>query len=184
MVSENVLTVFISHSHSDRSEALNLQRLLEENNAKVYLDRQKIFAGDNLPKSIQEGIASSDKFILIWSVHAATSEWVSREWKMAFELKKRIIPYVIDTTTLPDALQNFVFIEKTDQEHGYAELFRAIFGGMPEEPKGVDIFPGHWEAEFIIPDGTGNQVLYDLELMSNGQVVGKIQTKAMEENFQ
>jgi hypothetical protein len=178
MVSNNVPTVFISHSHKDRNEALNLQRLLEENHAIVYLDQEQIVAGDYLPGSIQEGIASSDKFILIWSIHAASSNWVNMEWKIAFELKKRIIPYIIDTTVLPDALQNFVFIDKTDQEHGHGELFRAIFGSMPEAPKGVDMFPGHWEAEFIMPDGTGNQVIYDLELKSNGQVVGNIRTKA------
>ena len=99
----------------------------------------------------------------------------------AFDAKKRIIPYLIhsiDDVPLPDALENFVYVEQSDKEHSHAELLRAIFGKLPEQPKAIDLFPGHWDAEIDIPDGNGNKGLYELELRPNGQVSGLIRMKS------
>ena len=168
--------VFISHSHHDRDVALRLKQLLENNNAGTFLDQEQILAGDPLPKKISTGIEGCTKFLLLWSVHSAQSEWVEREWMTAFESKKRIIPYVLDSTELPDALENFVYVFKTDQEHGNAELFRAIFGKVLEDPVGVTVYPGSWKAELIPPDRSG-EVVYRLELKSNGQITGESELK-------
>jgi len=170
-------TIFISHSHSDRDEALRLQDLIEANGAKTFLDQDEISGGDTLPKAIRDGIARCDKFLLIWSAAAADSEWVEKEWGAAFEMKKRIIPYIIDSSTLPDALENFVHITQDDEERGNAELLRAVFGRVLEAPKGVDMFPGYWVATIEMPDGSKNEMVYKLELRSNGQVSGVTQAK-------
>jgi hypothetical protein len=166
--------VFISHCHLDRDEALRIQHLLETNNVKTFLDQDEILAGDALPERIQGGIERCNKFLLIWSINASKSKWVEREWKTAFGLMKRIIPVVLDPMPLPGALQNFVYVDRADQEHGNAELFRAVLGYLPNVPVGVDMFPGAWEAEFTLPDGSG-AMLYKLELKSNGQITGTIE---------
>lgn len=166
--------VFISHSHSDKDEAFRLHLLLKANGATTFLDQDEILGGDTLPQTIRNGIARCDKFLLIWSYAAAESEWVEKEWEAAFELRKRIIPYILDSSSLPDALQNFVYVNRNDEEHGHAELFRAVFGRLLENPKGVDIFPGHWVAT-VQQGGTGNQAVATLELRPNGQVRGESQ---------
>ena len=168
--------VFISYSHRDRDEALRIQQLLERNNTKTFLDQEAILAGDTLPEAIQDSIRTSSKLLLIWSINASRSQWVEREWMTAFHLAKRIIPVALDSTPLPDALQNFVYIDRTDREHGDAELFRAVLGHLPTAPAGVDMFPGAWEAELTPPDGSGI-ALYSLELKANGQIVGMIEAK-------
>lgn len=175
----NQTTVFISHSHNDRFEALKLQKLFEENDAETFLDQKEIRAGDFLPDQIRNGIKICDKFLLIWSKHASKSIWVNKEWETAFEMKKLIIPYLLDnvnTVPLPDALYHFVYIDKTDQEHGHSELLRAIFGRIPDSVKGVTIYAGEWRAEIDLIDGSGTKIVYNLDLRPNGQVGGTIET--------
>lgn len=172
MVTKSITSVFLSHSHHDRDEALKIQRLLRRNGVETFLDQEEILAGSVLPSEIKAGIKRCATFLLLWSDFAATSRWVRREWMIAFELKKRLVPYVLDSTPLPDALENFVHVERTDQNHGNAELFRAVLGKVPVTPVGVDLFPGLWEATLVPPDGSGT-VVYSLELRANGQVTGE-----------
>jgi len=168
--------VFISHSHSDREEALHLDFLLKANGATTFLDQDEIRGGIKLPHAIQDGIARCDKFLLVWSRTAAASKWVQMEWQFALLFGKGIIPYMVDSSTLPNALKDFVHVNPDDKEHGHAELFRAVFGRLLKNPKGVDIFAGHWVAT-VYQGGTGNQGVARLELRPNGQVRGDSQIK-------
>lgn len=163
--------VFISHSHQDRHAAVELQTVLEEHRAETFLDQDRIEAVDNLPAQVREGISWCDSLLLLWSASAASSSWVQREWDMAYDQRKKIIPYVLDRTPLPSALENLVYIEASDQQHGNAQLLKAVFGRdfQPEDP--ATLFPGLWQASV---DALGMiQATYDLELRANGQVEGE-----------
>ncbi len=163
--------IFLSHSHLDRHEATKLQAVLEANGAETYLDQDKIQAGDILPKRIHEGISWCEIFLLIWSSKAASSSWVDREWDMAYESRKKIVPYLLDSTSLPSALENLVYVEIHDQELGNARLLRAVFGKDFRPPDPTRLFPGPWRATM---DAFGMvQSTYDLELRENGQVEGE-----------
>jgi len=161
--------IFLSHSHRDRHYATELQVILETHGAETYLDQDKIKVGDILPERIIEGINWCNTFLLIWSSRAAASAWVEKEWNTAYDSRKKIIPYSLDSTPLPNELQNLVRVEVNDQEHGDAVLLRAVFGkDFTPDPK--TLFPGKWHASldaFGVAQGT-----YDLELRENGQVEG------------
>jgi hypothetical protein len=162
--------VFISHSHQNRHTAVDLQTVLEEQGAETFLDQDRIEAVDNLPAQVQKGISWCDSLLLLWSASAASSSWVRREWDMAYELRKKIIPYVLDRTPLPSALENLVYIAASDQQHGNAQLLRAVLG-RDFQPSPETLFPGLWQASvdaFGMIQGT-----YDLELRANGQVEGE-----------
>lgn len=161
--------IFLSHSHRDRHSATELQVVLEKQGAETYLDQDKIQAGDILPERIREGISRCDTFLLIWSSSAAVSDWVGKEWNTAYDLRKKIIPYSLDSTPVPAALQNLVRVEADDREHGDAKLLMAVFG-RDVTPDPTTLFPGNWHASvdaFGMAQGT-----YDLELRANGQVEG------------
>lgn len=161
--------IFLSHSHRDRHFAAELQVILETQGAETYLDQDKIQVGDILPKRIREGISWCNTFLLIWSSKASASTWVEKEWNAAYDLRKKIIPYSLDNTPLPNALENLVRVEVNDQEHGDANLLRAVFG-RDFTPDQTTLFPGKWHASvdaFGVAQGT-----YDLELRANGQVEG------------
>lgn len=161
--------IFISHSHQDRHIATDLQVILEKYGAEIYLDQERIRAGDILPDKIKEGIAWCDTFLLIWSTSTSSSEWVEREWSMAYELRKKIVPYVLDSMPLPPGLNNLVYIGAKDRELGNAQLLTIVFGEQ-FTPDSRTLFPGQWQA-LVDVYGMG-QGTYNLELRANGQVEG------------
>jgi len=162
--------VFVSHSHEDRHSAVELQRVLEKQNAQTFLDQDRIDTLDNLPDSVREGISWCDSLLLLWSASAAASAWVQREWETAHKWGKTIIPYVLDGTPLPYLLDELVYVDASDLQHGNAKLLKAVFGTDIEvDPR--TLFPGLWEASvdaFGIAQGT-----YTFELRENGQVEGE-----------
>lgn len=163
-------SVFISHSHRDRHEATVLYEALSENGANPYLDQEQLRPGDDLPERIRKGIKGCDTFLLVWSAGAASSEWVQREWDMAYELRKKIVPYVLDGTRLPRTLENLLFIELKDQEVGNAQLLTTVFG-KEFTPNATTLFPGRWQATM---NALGMvTATYDLELRANGQLEGE-----------
>jgi hypothetical protein len=162
--------VFISHSHKDRHKAVALQKVLEEQKAQTFLDQDRIDAADDLPARVREGIDWCDSMLLLWSASAASSSWVQLEWDMAYDQRKKIIPYVLDSSPLPGALENLVYVESSDQGHGNAQLLTAVLGRdfRPDDP--ATLFPGLWQASV---DALGLvQGAYEFELRHNGQVEG------------
>src|SRR5262245_10581777 len=121
--------VFISHSHVDRAVATRLQRVLEDEHAVTYLDQDQIQAADLLPQRIRDGIESCTALLLLWSASAAASSWVHNEWELAYDRRKKIIPYLLDGTHLPPPLDNLVYVDQTDAKVANANLLKAIFGG-------------------------------------------------------
>lgn len=173
--------VFISHSHEDKDQALKLNKLLSDNGAQTFLDQDNLYPGTLLTSALNEGVEKCNIFLLLWSNSARNSYWVTNEWKSAFESKKRIIPYLLEDESdapLPEALYNFININISDQKHGHSELLRAIFGKIPDEIHGVDLYAGKWVADIDILDGSGSKVEYKLELRANGQVQGSIKSKS------
>jgi hypothetical protein len=163
------MRVFLSHSHRDRAVATDLQRVLMKFGAQTFLDQDKIQAADVLPTRIQEGIEWCDTFLLIWSSSAAASDWVSKEWIMAYERRRKIIPYCLDSTSLPPVLENLVYVDQKDAQVAHGSLLRAVFG-KGFSPPSTDVFPGRW-CVTLSAFGLGTAT-YDLELRANGQVTG------------
>jgi len=161
--------IFISHSHRDRAAATDLQRVLTKFGAQTFLDQDKIQVADVLPERIREGIEWCDTFLLLWSSSAAASDWVGKEWNTAYELRRKIIPYCLDSTSLPSALENLVYVDRKDAQVAHAGLLRAVFG-KAFSPSPTDLFPGRWRVT-LNAFGLGTAT-YLLELRANGQIIG------------
>ncbi|MCS4432871.1 TIR domain-containing protein [Aquiflexum gelatinilyticum] len=104
-------SIFLSYSRDDYKSVQQIQTLLREKGIMVWIDQESIYAGENWPKAIGEGIAKQSKFMLLWSKHAAKSHFVEFEWNTALALKKKIIPVLLDTTPLPPTLISIQAIE-------------------------------------------------------------------------
>lgn len=163
--------VFISHSHSDRHYATDIKKLLICCGAQTFIDQDQIHPTQVLPDRIRDGISWCNRFLLFWSSRVVSSEWVRREYNMAYELRKKIVPYVLDSTGLPDDLPVYVYVGPEDREHGDADLLGAIFWPGFRPPQDDGLFPGKWQATM---DAFGAvQATYDLELRRNGQLEGE-----------
>src|SRR5260370_15058827 len=92
--SHPVCRIFISHSSKDNEFgvklAIDLRRKLGEN--AVWYDSLGLRAGVPWWHNIVGEVATRDVFILIISPEAMLSDWVRREYDIALQQKKEIIP--------------------------------------------------------------------------------------------
>ena len=119
--------VFISYSHSDEEAVAVITNQLAENKFDVWQDQKKLRGGESWPKRVGEAIRDSDAFILFWSKSASMSDYVELEWSTALALKKVIIPFFLDDTTLPAALAAIQGV------HGIEGLAKALSSPTPKE---------------------------------------------------
>ncbi|HEX8866713.1 MAG TPA: TIR domain-containing protein, partial [Lentzea sp.] len=101
--------VFLSFAGKDRPHAEQLRSELEERNVNAYLDENEIAPGGNVVASINDALATSDYYVLLWSANTPSREWVTAEWTAAFTLqltRKRAFLFIVrlDEEPLPPLL--------------------------------------------------------------------------------
>ena len=99
--------VFISYSRSDSGVVTLAANLLKAGGATVFLDVVDIAYGADWQQVLRDSIGLCERVLVFWSQAAADSKWVTREWKMAAEAGKRIVPILLDATPLPRGLAKF-----------------------------------------------------------------------------
>lgn len=92
--------VFLSFAAKDRVYAESLREELEARNVTTLLDEYETSPGNN---PFNDALATSDYYVLLWSVNTPTREWATEEWTSAFmlELTRR---------------RSFLFIVRLDEE--------------------------------------------------------------------
>jgi hypothetical protein len=131
------MNVFISHSSKDTAQAEQIERTLEKDGHDVWLDHSDIRLGVLLREELHSVIRKSRAIVLVWSKAAATSRWVAAEILVAFHLKRFIIPCVVDNTSLPQFLDNTVYLNfPANEKNALRNLRREI----PTVPKTANTF--------------------------------------------
>ena len=100
--------VFVSYDHDDRKIADRIKEDLIKNEIDVWIDEDKLHAGQPLIAKIQEAIKNAANFVLLWSEKASLSRWVNAEWNAAWHLEKTIIPCTLDKEPVPLFLRDVV----------------------------------------------------------------------------
>ncbi|MDZ7369113.1 MAG: TIR domain-containing protein [candidate division KSB1 bacterium] len=126
--------VFVSYAWKNQPLAKQLQKDLRRDGVEVFIDYEKITGGDSLPDRISAGLDWCNTLVLLWSVEAAQSYYVSQEWESAFHLKKKIIPCMLDDTPLPALLRGKLYLDFSSYESGYAALRRALQESRQKHP--------------------------------------------------
>ena len=101
------LRVFISYSHEDRKFVAPIVRLLAAMRSDVFLDSTSIEPGSLWFDSISDAITRSDVVVVFWCAHARDSTWVQAEYELGLRLNKRLMPLLLDDTSLPTSLSLF-----------------------------------------------------------------------------
>lgn len=105
--------VFFSYSTKNQEIANKLVEALVAVGLIIWQDWHNIEAADNWLEKIEQGLAQSSAFILLWSANAAASPWVKDEIQITRNEKGdkfRIISVCLDDTPLPPALKLKQFV--------------------------------------------------------------------------
>lgn len=102
---EDKSNVFISYSHTDTSLVNPVVKLLRVNQSFVFQDHDTIKPGSKWQESLIEALADTNVVVIFWCGHAHHSEEVKKEWSMAMDKGKDIVPLLLDETPLPDELK-------------------------------------------------------------------------------
>ncbi len=98
-------TIFVSHAKEDGVCAEAINKELEAKGYTVWREPTSLTLASVLsPRTLEDDILGSAALILVWSSHAAHSEWVERHILFAQRLKKLLLPVSIDGTPLPNTL--------------------------------------------------------------------------------
>ncbi|QIH75184.1 TIR domain-containing protein [Macrococcoides canis] len=117
--------IFISYRREDGVEyAEELVRLLKNKGCRVFFDKDNLKIGDEYPLELEKSLNSCQDIVLIISKSYfgknkvgkarifVEDDWVRREIKVAIDLKKKILPIVIDegidpySLNLPDEINH------------------------------------------------------------------------------
>ena len=85
---------FISYKSEDRDFALKLKSLIEEAGFLGWMDVEKLRGGDEWKLAIDTAIEASLGVIVIITVKALRSQYVTYEWSYAKGLKKPVLPVI------------------------------------------------------------------------------------------
>lgn len=107
----NNANIFLSYSHRDSPLVGAVVKLLRLNTPAVFYDSDSIQPGEKWREQVDGALAQAQLIVLFWCAHARGSEEVRKEYGAALELRKKILPVLLDGTPLPSALREFQWID-------------------------------------------------------------------------
>lgn len=126
------MRIFVSYSHQDKPMVDVIVDRLKLAGHEIWIDHLKLRPGDNISRKIEEGIGSSDAVLVVVSVNSLSSKWVRQEFSSLAlsEISKRVsrvIPILIDNSSVPSYLSNYLYIDLSkDLETGLESLVRSL----------------------------------------------------------
>lgn len=126
------MKVFISYTQEDKKYASLIADRLRKAGHDVWYDTWSLRVGDNLIQKINDGLQETDALIVIVSKSALRSKWVMHEFS-AIALgdlsseKSRIIPVLVDKSSVPQYLARYVYVDLTaDLDGGIQRIITAL----------------------------------------------------------
>ncbi|GGU51276.1 TIR domain-containing protein [Lentzea flava] len=122
--------VFLSFAGKDRPHAEQLRADLEARNINAYLDENELAPGTNVVGAINDALATSDYYVLLWSANTPQREWVTAEWTAAFNLemtRRRAFLFIVrlDEEPLPPLLSPRKHIDLVEAADRLVATWRA-----------------------------------------------------------
>jgi Response regulator containing CheY-like receiver, AAA-type ATPase, and DNA-binding domains len=138
--------VFISYSTEDSVFADLAKLKLNAANIDVWMDQDKLNAGEEWRNEIDLGIINADALILILTPESCNSSYVTYEWAFAIGRKKKVIPLLYKTANIHPRISVLQYLDFTNQRKGpWDQLFNLIEksnGEIDSEPKSSNLVGG------------------------------------------
>jgi TIR domain len=155
--------IFISHSHEDNDFAENLQNRLREADLTAWRDTD-IAGGEDWREEIDRAIKEAFTLLVVMTDEAKRSEYVAYEWAFALGNRVKVVPILLQQTTLHPRLESLQYLDFTNRrarpwetlitllrelEHS-APFRRQADSNHPEVPAELEL--GYDERKSRLPD--------------------------------
>jgi hypothetical protein len=97
--------IFMSYSRADMARVQPLEEALRAMGYRVFFDVESITPGEQWKRRLDSSIRASRVLLLCWSAQAAGSDFVHFEYHRAGGLGKKVVPWLLDHTPLPEMLE-------------------------------------------------------------------------------
>lgn len=135
-----MLKVFISHSHKDYKKIDKyIEPLKSMKDLRIFYSKESLNCGDNIDKELQNAINESDLIILLHSKNTVESSYVNQEVGYALGKKKKILPFLLDTSKPKGFLEKmkYIRIKSNDPEVLYKEIAKRISKKMMDDNRNI-----------------------------------------------
>lgn len=132
MVNSIAPKVFISHASEDKGRfVVEFATKLRKSGIDVWLDHWEMLPGDSLVEKIfEEGLKNADAVIIILSANSVSKPWITEELNASIVSRisngTKIIPVVIDSCNVPEALKTTLWIRVDNTSNYQNELQKII----------------------------------------------------------
>lgn len=152
------MNIFVSYSPADIDLVGAIIAVLGANNRSLsYCDADSMRTSGRWQRDLGPAISESSVVLLFWCHHSLTSYEVRKEFTLALEQGKEVIPLLLDSTPLPSRLASLGCIDFRDRALGIHE-------GPAEQPV-TWALTGQIDADRRIASGISRQY-EELLLMS------------------
>ncbi len=97
--------VFLSYSRADTERVAPLRDELRKLGYRVFFDTESIDPGEQWKRRLERSIRASRTLVLCWSKNVLGHEFITFEYSRAEALNKPVLPWLLDTTPLPQMLE-------------------------------------------------------------------------------
>ena len=120
---------FLAHADDDRIKTDRVRRSLLREGITVWTSRADIKTGSSFQQEINRGIEEADNLIYLISPQAIESAYCQQEVNYALSLNKRVIPVLIEPTSLdevPKEHRTLQFIDVTEKDVQQSSLDKLL----------------------------------------------------------
>jgi hypothetical protein len=112
------MNIFVSYSPADIDLVSAIVAVLGANNRSLtYCDSDSMRTGGRWREELPPAISESNVVLLFWCHHSNTSYEVRKEFTLALERGKDVVPLLLDDTPLPSKLADHRYIDFRDRAH-------------------------------------------------------------------
>jgi hypothetical protein len=124
--------IFISYSHKDQDAARDITDQLKAKGYDVWFDREDVPVGASWRAEVTSAINEASAIIMLISPNWSASEWNQNELTLALDLKKPLVPVLIEPTEIPDAIARRQYIDAAgSREQAIDKIALALEASIP-----------------------------------------------------
>lgn len=132
-----MLEIFISYANEDKELSIDFEHRLKQSGLIVHRDKSTLKAGDEWREKVLAKVRTCDVFILLWSKNSAKSRPVMEEILEALRHERRIIPCLLDETSVTSLLDDKHYFRLSNLANQYDEFLSNLDLESNSLPAGI-----------------------------------------------